>query len=136
PANQEGFDNSGESLSISPALMKKYLQAARQIADHLALKPTGVDFAPHPVLAETDRDKYCILRIVDFYKRQPTDYADYFLAAWRYRYRAALGTPQATLPAVAAQAKVSARYLDLVWKTLTEPTDRVGPIAKLQGIWK
>ena len=46
--------------------MKKYLQAARGVADHLVLKPTGFDFAPHPVLAETDRDKYCILRIIDF----------------------------------------------------------------------
>ena len=33
PANQEGFDNSGESLTLSPALMKKYLQAAKQVAE-------------------------------------------------------------------------------------------------------
>ena len=30
PANQAGFDNSGESLAMSPALVKKYLQAARE----------------------------------------------------------------------------------------------------------
>src|SRR5262245_48719363 len=34
PANQAGFDNSGESLAMSPALMNKYLQAARSVADH------------------------------------------------------------------------------------------------------
>jgi hypothetical protein len=136
PANPEGFDNSGESLSMSPALMKKYLQAARQVADHLVLKPAGFDFAPHSMLAETDRDKYCILRIVDFYRRQPTDYADYFLAAWRYRDRAALGMPRAILPAVAAQARVSPRYLELVWHTLTDPNEKVGPIARLQALWK
>ncbi len=28
PANQAGFDNSGESLAMSPALLNKYLQAA------------------------------------------------------------------------------------------------------------
>ena len=28
PANQAGFDNSGESLAMSPALLKKYLAAA------------------------------------------------------------------------------------------------------------
>jgi hypothetical protein len=27
PANQAGFDNSGESLAMSPALVKKYLDA-------------------------------------------------------------------------------------------------------------
>ena len=43
------------------------------------------------MLSDTDRDKYCVLRIVDFYQRQPTDLADYFLAAWRFKHRAALG---------------------------------------------
>ena len=135
PANQEGFDNSGESLTFSSALMKKYVQAAKGIADNLVLTSNGLEFASHPVLAETDRDKYCILRIVDFYKRQPTDYADYFQAAWNYRYRAALGTPQVTLSAIAAQAKVSPHYLELVWKTLTASGEKVGPIAKLQVMW-
>ncbi|HEU4752197.1 MAG TPA: DUF1587 domain-containing protein, partial [Armatimonadota bacterium] len=135
PANQEGFDNSGESLTVSPALLKKYLQAAREVADHLVLTSAGLEFASHPVLAETDRDKFCILRIVDFYKRQATDYADYFQAAWRYRHRAALGMPQATLESVAAEAKVSPRYLELVWKTLNAPGEKVGPIARLQQMW-
>src|SRR5687768_15967957 len=48
PANQAGFDNSGESLAMSPALVKKYLGAARTVAEHLVLKPDGFDFAPHP----------------------------------------------------------------------------------------
>ncbi len=135
PANQEGFDNSGESLTLSSVLMKKYVGAAKQIADHIALTSRGLEFASHPVLAETDRDKYCILRIVDFYKRQPTDFADYFLAAWRYRHRAALGIPNATLQTVAAGAKVSPAYLETVWNTLTLTGEKVGPIARLQAMW-
>ncbi len=136
PANQAGFDNSGESLTMSPALLKKYLQAARSVADHLVLTPDGIDFAPHPMLAETDRDKYCILRIVDFYNRQPTDLAGYFLAAWRHRQRAALGRPGATLAEVAAEAKVSRAYLERVWTTLTGAEEMVGPLAKLQALWR
>ncbi len=135
PANQAGFDNSGESLAMSPALVKKYLQAARTVADYLVLQPEGFAFAPHPVVADTDRDKYSVLRIVDFYKRQPTDYADYFAAAWRYQNRAALGRPQATLAEVAADAKVSAKYLGTIWTTLTTRED-VGPGAKLQAMWR
>jgi hypothetical protein len=87
PANPAGFDNSGESLTMSPALLNKYLQAAGDVADHMVLKSDGIDFASYPMLVETDRDKYCIQQIIDFYRRQPTDYADYFEAAWRYRYR-------------------------------------------------
>lgn len=136
PANQEGFDNSGESLTFSPALMKKYAQAATNIAERMALTSRGLEFASHPILAETDRDKYCILRIVDFYRKQPTDFADYFQAAWRFRHRAALGSPTATLQTVAADAKVSARYLELVWNALNAPNIKAGPIAKLQEMWK
>src|SRR5262249_42889959 len=88
PANTEAFDNSGESLAMSPALLNKYLQAARAVADNMVLTPDGFDFAPHPMLVETDRDRYAIGRIVDFYLRQPTDFADYFQAAWRYKHRA------------------------------------------------
>ncbi len=135
PANQEGFDNTGESLTVSPALMKKYLQAARTVADHLVLKPSGFDFAPHPVLVETDRDKYSILRIVDFYKKQPTDLADYFTAAWRFRHRAALNQSNATLAQTAAQSNVSSKYLETIWATLNAPNEKVGPIARLQSMW-
>ncbi|MBC8135830.1 MAG: DUF1587 domain-containing protein, partial [Fibrella sp.] len=135
PANQEGFDNSGESLTLSPGLTKKYIQAAKETADHLVLTSTGLEFASHPVMAETDRDKFGVLRIVDFYKQQPTDYADYFYAAWRYKHRAALGYPAATLDGVAARHKVSPRYLKLVWETLDDPAMQVGPLAKLQTMW-
>ena len=139
PANQAGFDNSGESLSMSPALLNKYLQAAHEVADHMVLTPDGIDFAPSPMLVETDKDKYTIQRIVNFYFSQPTDFADYFAAAWRYKYRVALGKPAATLARVAADSKVSPKYLPMVWKILEEtPAARareVGPVKKLQTMW-
>ncbi len=136
PANPAGFDNSGESLAMSPALLAKYLQAARDVANHLVLRPDAIAFAPHPMLVETDRDKYCVNQIIDFYRRQATDYADYFHAAWRYKHRAALGLAQASLADVAAGSKVSPGYLALVWKTLEETPEAVGPVAKLQGMWR
>ena len=136
PANQSGFDNTGESLTMSPALLNKYLQAAREVGDHMVLTPDGFDFSPHPMLVETDREKYAIQRIVNFYARQPTDYSDYFQAAWRFKHRAALGKPAATLAAIASETKLSAKYLPMVWQILEEPKDVVGPIAKLQSMWR
>src|SRR5262245_7845150 len=136
PANQAGFDNSSESLTISPALMSKYLDAARRVAEHLVLKPEGFTFGPAPMLAETDREKYPIRRIVAFYDRQPTDFADYFQAAWRYKHRAALGQSSATLAEIAAQNKVALRYLAMVWQALEQTREEVGPLVKLQTMWR
>src|SRR5262249_25919421 len=136
PANEASFDNSAESLTMSPALVKKYLEASRRVAEHVVLKPEGFDFAPFPVVADTDRDKYCVRRVIDFYRRQPTDYADYFQAAWRYQHRAALGRPNATLADVAVETNVSAKSLATVWSTLTESPEEIGPVAAVQALWR
>ncbi|MDP7017683.1 MAG: DUF1592 domain-containing protein [Pirellulaceae bacterium] len=132
PANEAGFDNSGESLQMSPALLKKYLTAAREVADHLVLKPRGIAFAAHPVATDTDRDKYCVKRIVQFYERQPTDLADYFFVAWRSRRQANDKQPLAEL---AAAAQVSPRYLELVATLLSDEKQEAGPIAALRSMW-
>lgn len=135
PANTAGFDNSGESLTMSPALLSKYLQGARQIADHMVLTPDGINFASHLVQVESDRDRYSIQRIINFYKAQPTDYARYFEASWRYRHRAALGAPNATLASIAADMKLSPKYLPMVWGILNEKQAVLGPVAKLQAMF-
>jgi hypothetical protein len=135
PANPAGFDNSGESLTMSSGLLNKYLQAARSVADHMVLTPDGIHFAPYPMLVETDRDKFAIQRILSFYARQPTDYADYFEAAWRYQNRAALGKPNATLAGIARETHVSPKYLPMVWEILHDQNP-IGPVAKLQSMFR
>lgn len=136
PANEAGFDNSAESLAMSPALVKKYLEAARRVADHLVLKPDGLAFAPHPMLADTDRDKYAVKQIIDFYKRQKTDLADDFLVAWRFKHRKALGKPEATLAQLADELGLSRPYLAMIWSTLEGPAESQGPIAAIQALWR
>ncbi|MGZ0165147.1 MAG: DUF1592 domain-containing protein [Planctomycetales bacterium] len=139
PANEAGFDNTGESLTMSPALLKKYLDAARLVTEHLVLKPDGIAFAPHAVVTDTDRDKYCVKRIVQFYKRQPTELADYFEAAWELRQIASKQgdalSAETTLKQVAAKRNVSAKYLATVWSILTEEKEPIGPLLTLRQMW-
>ena len=135
PANEAGFDNTGESLAMSPALLKKYLAAARLIVDHVVLKPEGFVFAPHPAVTDTDRDRYCVSRILAFYERHKVDVADYFFAAYSYRHRAALGKPDVDLKRLAAEAGLSPKYLALVWSALTEAEVEVGPLAAVRKLW-
>jgi hypothetical protein len=102
----------------------------------MVLTPDGVAFSPYTMLAHTDREKYAINRIVDFYQRQPTDFADYFQAAWRFKNRAALGKPAASLASIAGEAKLSPQYLPMVWHILESTKDEVGPLGKLQAMWR
>jgi hypothetical protein len=136
PANEAGFDNSGESLAMSPALFKKYLAAARLVADHVVLKPGGLVFAPHPAVTDTDRDRYCVQRIMDFYQRHPVDVADYFLAAYSYQHRARLGRPGVELVQLATEAGLSPKYLAMIWSALMEPEAELGPLAALRQRWR
>src|SRR5262249_14884045 len=133
PANEAGFDNSGESLTMSPLLAKKYLAAARFVAEHLVLKPEGFVFAPHPAVTDTDRDKYCVHRIIAFYQRHKVDYADYLQVAWRYQNRAALGRPDATLADIARDAGLSAKFLTTLWPVLTDSEPAPGPLGEIQS---
>jgi mono/diheme cytochrome c family protein len=135
PANEAGFDNSGESLSMSPALTKKYLEAGKTVGEHVVFLPDGLAFAPHPMVADTDRDRYHVARIIDFYKQQEIDLARYFEAAWRWKNRAAFGVRAANLGKLAAEARVSPKYLATVLEALETRVD-VGPMAKLQEMWR
>jgi mono/diheme cytochrome c family protein len=132
PANASGFDNSGESLTMSPALLNKYLAAAREVAEHMVLTPSGIAFAAHPVVTDTDRDKYCVKRIVEFYERQPTDLADYFYAVWSWQQ----ATTNLTVEQVATQQRLSPRYLRLIRDALQSPAHRLGPWEPLLNRWQ
>lgn len=136
PANEAGFDNSGESLAMSPALLQKYLAAARAVADHVVLKPQGFVFASHPAVTETDRDKYCVQRIIDFYRRHEVDYADYFLVAWQFRYRQLLGIAHKDLRGLAAASGLSPKYLETIWAVLNGPVSEAGPLGALRTLWR
>ena len=125
PANEAGFDNSGESLTLSPALLKKYLGAARLISEHLILKPEGIQFAPHPVMTDTDRDKFAVHRIIRFYENQNTNLAQYFYAAWQ------LKTGDQTI-----SSNLSQRYVQTVFELLEGKEHDLGPIANLRKEWR
>lgn len=135
PANVAGFANSGESLNMSPSLFNKYLAAARHVADHLVLMPSGFDFAPHPAVIYSDKDKFAVFRIIDFYRTIETDYADFLLAAWEYRHRDTLGQADQTLDQIADAHNLSRKYLATLWAVLTDGKTPHGPIAELRKRW-
>ncbi|XZE21944.1 DUF1592 domain-containing protein [Pirellulaceae bacterium SH449] len=130
PSNEAGFDNSAESLTMTPALVTKYLDAARFVADHMLLVPEGIRFAPYPVVTETDRDKYCVQRIVDFYQQQPTKISSYLLACWD------IAKSSDSVVEVAARRGLSPKYLAMITAALQDKSHSFGPMREIGERWR
>ena len=134
PANPAGFDNSGESLSMSPALLKQVPAGGTR-----SREPHGAEAGRHRVRSAPGAGSrrtainICVNQIVDFYHRQDTDYAHYFLAAWRYKHR---DKPRATLADFAAADRVSPKYLAADLAHARGSKEEIGPLAKLQQMWR
>src|SRR5690606_38951053 len=100
------------------------------------LTPTKLSFAPHPVVTDTDRDKYCVKRIVEFYQKQPTDLSHYFFVCWEFHQSEKLDElKRLTLDELADRDGISQRYAQQVWLALNEK-ETAGPLAALQQMFE
>ncbi|MBL8901644.1 MAG: DUF1587 domain-containing protein, partial [Planctomycetes bacterium] len=58
----EGFSNVGQALPMSPMLLAKYLDAAREIAAHLVLLPDGIAFSAHTSARDQSEERLAAIR--------------------------------------------------------------------------
>ena len=62
-AGGEGFTNAAEALTdISPTLLSKYLNAAKEIAEHAVLLPDGFRFSPRKTRRDWTNKSLAMLR--------------------------------------------------------------------------
>lgn len=144
----EGFTNTGNALVMSPALVTKYLDAAKEIADHAVLLPDGFVFSPHQTRRDWTNDKLAEIR--DFYRpfsdasggekvnlqgivfdtneggRLPIE--KYLLATLAERER--LAKDAKNFEVVARERNLNAKYLMMLWKSLAskEPSLLLSPL--------
>ena len=125
----EGFTNAGAALVMSPALLTKYLDAARQIAAHAVLLPDGVRFSASA--SQQDWTEEAMAKIRDFYAKWtvPDAVPQEVAGAGRVETRGG-GLPLAAcLDAVQGKRSrdgLSARYLDALTAFLS--ADRPSPL--------
>ena len=146
----EGFTNSGEAQGMSPALAIKYLDAAKEVADHAVLTPKGIRFSPFTT--ERDRTNELMSRIQAFYRQFTEDsggsavnlqgiefttnqggrlpVAKYLTAT--LAEREALKSGAKTLESVAKDRGLNAKYLRTLWETLS--SDKAGDGTLLGGL--
>ncbi|HND54983.1 MAG TPA: DUF1587 domain-containing protein, partial [Pirellulaceae bacterium] len=141
----EGFTNTGNALAMSPALLTKYLDAAKDVSQHMVLLPDGVRFSSSTTRRDwTEEVLADIRRLYAVYSdsqggtqvnlqgivfdtngggRLPVE--RYLAATLAERDALAKGTK--TIDTVARERSLSPKYLGLLWNELTKPADASKP---------
>jgi hypothetical protein len=134
-AGGEGFTNAAESLSdVSPALMTKYLSAAKEISDHAVLLPNGFRFSRSKTRRDWTDEGTTNLR--QFYAAYSTgdgtlNFQPYLLATVRHRAELSRGMFRET----AAVEKLNEKYLSVLWDVLTAKSASE-PLATIRRKWQ
>ena len=132
----EGFTNTGESLVMSPALLNKYLDAAKEIAAHAVLLSDGFRFDPGTT--RRDWSDALMARIKARYARYVgpdgrVDLVRYFAATLQHRQ--AFADDPLAIGRVAAEAGLSRKYLAKIYQAMSNPGP--SPILKeLAAQWR
>ncbi len=149
----EGFTNSGEALVMSPALLEKYLAAGKQVASHVVLLPDGIRFSPHTTRRDQTNELLAQIRAIYTKYSDPSGGSkvalqglvwdgkeggrlpvEKYIAA-TLEEREAIRSGKKTLEAVAAERRLSAKYLSAVW-TMFTGADAAPPLDELRAKWK
>lgn len=134
PAAGEGFNNTGEALSMSPSLVKKYLTAAQRVSDHLVLRTTGLSFAPFPVTSWNDRRTLAEDAVIRFYQQHDVHLPDHIAAAWRFLGHAT-GQNARTAEQFALEHKLSPGYFQQVLSFLSTLSQQRGCPPEFAQAW-
>jgi hypothetical protein len=126
----EGFTNAGDAQFMQDSTLERYLEAARQVAEHAVIGAGPLAFYADP--GTTGRELSAITRIQAIYREhgfrtaagegaEPFGLDRYpraMLVAWRHRHREALGLGPVDLPELARREGVSVRLCEHLWDIL------------------
>ena len=151
----EGFTNSGDAQGMSPALATKYLDAGKEIANHVVLTPKGIRFSPFKT--ERDRTDELLSRIQEFYRQFTEDGGGSSVNLQGIKFttnqggrlplsrylnatlseRRALISGIKTIDSLAKERGLNAKYLKLLWDTLSaDNKDQGSVLNELRKRWK
>ena len=120
----EGFANVGEAMPVTPGLVERYHQAARDVAARAVLLPTGFRFSPSTERPDWAEEALKTLRSFHARYAGPNGeppLAAHLAATLKHRDRLTRGGP-AAIAAVATEEKLNATYLAALWAGLNGKT--------------
>jgi hypothetical protein len=117
----EGFLNAADALTISPDLLAKYLEAAKEIAAHAVLLPDGFRFS-NSVFSE-DHVNEVLFGLTDLHGRYANEHGsvlfDRYLRATIVN-RDAIRSGNLSLTDVATSQELSLKYFRELWHVLSD----------------
>jgi hypothetical protein len=129
----EGFTNFGDVQFVEDQSIERYLEAAKEVADHAIIGAGPLDFFADA--GKTGLELSALSRINDLYATKGfrvvsgeggrpfglERYGKAFFVAWYYKHRVALGDPSATLRGLAAKENITGRFADHIWAVVNKP---------------
>ncbi|MEO5960790.1 MAG: DUF1587 domain-containing protein, partial [Opitutaceae bacterium] len=143
----EGFTNFGDVQFMQDASIERYLEAAKQVADHAVIGAGPLQF--YADTGKTGTELSALNRIGELYATKGfrvvsgeggrpfglERYGKAFFVAWYFKNRAALGDAKATLRDLAAKEGITGRFAEHMWSVVNRPT--LGyPSGEMVDRWK
>ena len=128
----EGFANVGEAMPVTPELIQRYHQSARDVAARAVLLPQGFRFSSSPDRPTWTKETLNSLRSFHARYAGPSgepSLATHLAATLRHRDRFTSGP--AAIAAVAVEEKLNATYLTALWEGLNGTTASSSPPAEV-----
>ncbi len=130
----EGFTNAGAALVMSPALVTKYLDAAKQIASHAQLLPDGIRFSPTDTRRDWTEETLAEIRAIYARHTVPGDGMAVDLQGIKFSiqdggvlplekcFAATIEARESKKPLadIARERGLSAKYLGILWETMND----------------
>ncbi len=134
----EGFANVGDAMPVTPELVERYHQTARDVAARVVLLPSGFRFSPSTERPDWVEEALKPLRSFHARYAGPNGeppLAAHLAATLKHRDRLT-GDGSAAIIAVAAEEKLNATYLAALWEGLNGTSARPAEIEALTKQWQ
>ena len=129
----EGFTNFGDVQFVQDTSIERYLEAAKEVADHAIVGAGELGFFTDT--GKTGLELSALARIDDLYATKGfrvvsgeggrpfglERYGKALFVAWHYKNRIALGDPTATIRGLAAKEGITGRFAEHIWTVVNTP---------------
>jgi len=129
----EGFANFGDVQFVQDQSVERYLEAAKQVAEHAVIGAGPLGF--YTDTGKTGLELSALNRIDQLYETKGfrvvsgeggrpfglERYGKALYVAWHYKHRVALGEASATIRGLAAKEGITGRFAEHMWSVVNKP---------------